>query len=211
MPYTSQPILRTLLPAVRAAGARHLSDGVASAAGAVGAALALDPPEAAFAALWWLLVVRVVRSDLASLRIPDAASLGIAVLAALHVVTLPLVQGEPPDVWLQALAWALASGLVAFNIAWAASRICVLATGRHGLGFGDVKLAGACAIWLTVGEQIAALQLAALAALMLALLDRGGATRQGCGVIAFGAFMAPAAWLIHLTHLLAPDLPGGPS
>jgi prepilin signal peptidase PulO-like enzyme (type II secretory pathway) len=69
--------------------------------------------------------------------------------------------------------------------------------GREGLGFGDVKLAGACAVWINLNEQVFALELAAASAALLVLF-RG--PRASGALIPFGALLAPSAWLVFVGH-----------
>jgi leader peptidase (prepilin peptidase)/N-methyltransferase len=70
--------------------------------------------------------------------------------------------------------------------------------GREGLGLGDVKLAAAAGAWTGWQDLANVVLLAAAAALGLAIaraaVGRGGVA--GTDRIAFGAFLAPAIWII---------------
>jgi len=61
---------------------------------------------------------------------------------------------------------ALASVAFYFSCFWLIRKAHQLATGRIGLGFGDVKMAGAAGAWITIGAAPLFIGLAALAALL---------------------------------------------
>lgn len=147
---------------------------------------------AVFAGLWWIAVVVIVRSDLERFIIPDWASLAIATLGAINasVEAAEAPTGEA----MPKLTVALLTGLAAFGLFWFVRRIYLFARGHEGLGFGDVKLAGASALWLEPSDAAFALEIAALAALAILLLNRRHA-RTRDHAAPFGAFLAPAAWL----------------
>lgn len=182
---------------------------LAGLGGVAVAVLTLDMADAVFVAIWWLLVLIVVRSDIAEFIIPDQASLAIAGLGLLHTA-IAATAGPYTSLTtlLLALAVATGTGLGAAVLLWAIGRTFLLVRGHDGLGFGDVKLAGASAIWLGPSDACLALQLAVVAALGTALLDRRIAAPNSDGALPFGAFLAPAAWLVYLARLLAPDLIG---
>ena len=100
-----------------------------------------------------------------------------------------------------ALRDAAAAGAGAFAVFWAIGA-AFRAGGRDALGFGDVKLAGACAVSLTPADAALALEVAALGAIAVLLATRRGGTLRDTAV-PFGAFLAPAAWLV---LVLAPPL-----
>ena len=150
---------------------------------------------------FWAIAVVVVRSDLRDFIIPDEASLGIAALGLAVAAGTPWLLGDGRAEAARAAADAAAVGAGAFATFWiigAAFR----AVGRHALGFGDVKLAGACALWLSAADAALALELAALGAIgTLLATRREGSLRETA--VPFGAFLAPAAWLV---LVLAPPL-----
>ena len=147
------------------------------------------------ASLWWIAVVVVIRSDLERFIIPDEASAAIAVLGLVYAVAVPIRDGWPAHTAWDAGASAMLGGILAFAVFLLVARIYRYGTGREGLGFGDVKLAGACAIWLGPRDQVIALEIAALAAIAGVLVFRRGREARGA-VIPFGAFLAPSAWLV---------------
>jgi prepilin signal peptidase PulO-like enzyme (type II secretory pathway) len=174
---------------------------------------ALAPIPAGLMAAWWLLVVIVIRSDVTDFLIPDHASLGIALLGiARAAIETSAAAGQwdwsaSADV---ALA-ALAHGAMAAAFLWGIGRLFLAIRGIDGLGFGDVKLAGASAIWLTLAQQLIALQLATLLAIAALLVVDRRQPVTASHVLPFGAFLAPSAWLACLLSAAADTwLPGPP-
>ena len=181
----------------RRPGAASLSrrlDVVAGTLGVAFAAIALGPIDAGFAAAWWIVALVVVRSDLQHFIIPDKASGLIAMLGLAHAIVPALVGGAGVPAAIDAACYALAGGAVAFGLFWAVAAVYEWSRGRQGLGFGDVKLAGASALWLDTAGQGLALEVAALAAVAVVLL-RGTGSERLRAAVPFGAFLAPAAWL----------------
>ena len=154
---------------------------------------------------WWGAVVMVVRSDLRDFVIPDGASLLIAGLGLAVAGGAPWLAGEGPDEAALAGLAALATGVAAFTV-FALVGALFRRFGREALGFGDVKLAGASAVWLAPADAALALEIAALGAVLALLATRRGGSLRDTAV-PFGAFMAPAAWLV---FVLAPPLRAAP-
>ena len=149
------------------------------------------------ASLWWIAVVVIVRSDLDRFIIPDQASLAVAALGFVEAaLSAPMADFGAGAVG-TALAAAALTGAAAFCLFWAVQHTYRRVSGREGLGFGDVKLAGASAVWLSVPDAGVALEVAALAALALLLWRRRDGPVRDIAV-PFGAFIAPAAWLAFL-------------
>jgi prepilin signal peptidase PulO-like enzyme (type II secretory pathway) len=154
----------------------------------------LPAGELVLAAAFLAAVVGVMISDIRFLIIPDALT---AAIAGLGLVAILSPAADRPDAVLtlvQAGVGALGSMAALLLVRWGHTRI----TGRDGLGLGDVKLMGALTVWLDPGDASLALAVAALAALGLVALrvpfDRRW--RDGGAVVPFGAFLAPAAWLV---------------
>lgn len=175
------------------------------AVAAIGAGLVfvlLPPFDACAAALFWILAVVVVRSDLDRFLIPDEASLALAAAGLAHAAL------GAPDGAIEALGVAALQGAAAFAVFYAIRTGYRAWRGHDGLGFGDVKLAGALGVWLDIAAQAAALQVAAVAALAVVAAGRlAGRTAAGTAV-PFGAFLAPAACLVFVAVRLVPDWRG---
>ena len=153
---------------------------------------------------WWVAVVATVRSDLGAFVIPDEATAATAVLGLAVAFGAPLLAGGGGAVATDAALQALVTGAVCFAVFWLVGT-AFRSLGRDALGFGDVKLAGAAGLWLPPGDAALALEIAALGAIAaLLVFRRGGALRETA--VPFGAFLAPAAWLV---FVLAPLLRGG--
>ncbi len=171
-------------------------------------ALAPDAASAlilAAALAFWALAVRVVRSDLAHYVIPDGASAALAALGLALAAGLAWLAGDGRREAASAVLDAAATGAGAFALFWAIGA-AFRALGRDALGHGDVKLAGALAVWLSPADAALALELAALAAASRSSRPRRAALARRPlrdTAVPFGAFMAPAAWLV---LVLAPPL-----
>ena len=77
--------------------------------------------------------------------------------------------------------------------------------GRAGLGLGDVKLAGVAGVWLSASAAPAAIELAALAAL-LAYATRQIRKRRRFRAgsrLPFAVFLAPSIWIVRLCETFA--------
>ncbi len=150
---------------------------------------------------FWAVAVVVVRSDLLHFVIPDEASIALAALGLAMAAGPPWLSGDGGAAAARALGDAAATGAGAFALFWAIGA-AFRAAGRDALGFGDVKLAGACAVSLSPADAALALELAALGAIAALLAARRGGPLRDTAV-PFGAFLAPAAWLV---LVLAPPL-----
>lgn len=190
---------------------------LARAAGALAAVGALVPAvlaapdgnERAVASLafgaalaWWAVVVEVIRSDLARYVIPDEASAAIAALGVAVAAGGAWLSGEDVASAAAAARAAIETGAGAFGVFWLTGFV-FRRWGRDALGFGDVKLAGASAVWLAPADAALALEIAALAAIVALLLEQRRGARVADTAVPFGAFLAPSAWAV---HLLAPRL-----
>ena len=172
---------------------------LAAALGAVGISLIAAPGLAgALGAMLALLMLGVLRADLASFIIPDklvGAGLILALANALITTGLSwrfaLVEGVVPAL-LRALATA--GALLALR------QIYFFWRQREGIGLGDVKLAGVAGAWLASPLIPIAFELAALGALGAYLVrqrSRARALRPDQRV-PFGAFLAASIWLCWL-------------
>lgn len=151
---------------------------------------------------FWAVAIVVVRSDLRAFVIPDEASITIAALGLVAAAGTPWLSGDGAAAASRALGDAAATGACAFALFWTIGAV-FRAAGRDALGFGDVKLAGACAVSLSPADAALALELAALGAIAALLAARRGGGGLRDTAVPFGAFLAPAAWLV---LVLAPPL-----
>ena len=79
---------------------------------------------------------------------------------------------------------------------------------RDGLGLGDVKLAAVAGAWLGAPATPIAIELAALAAIVayLARQRRKGRPLRSTARLPFGAFFAPAIWIVCIFQAWLPPL-----
>jgi leader peptidase (prepilin peptidase) / N-methyltransferase len=81
--------------------------------------------------------------------------------------------------------------------------------GREGIGLGDVKLAGVAGVWLSWIGLAVAVDVAALSALAVVVLQAlRGRRITATTAIPFGLFLAPAIWVAWLWEVLAARLVG---
>lgn len=177
-----------------AAVRRFLTDGFAVLFGVGISIYVCGAQFGALASAWWLVAVIVIRSDLDHFIIPDAAVAAIALLGLLRDALGPGSAGSN-------VLYGIATGSGAFVLFWLVGAVYLKRTGRIGLGFGDVKLAGASAVWLSPGSMALAVEVAAIAAASSLLFRRApGGLRETA--IPFGAFLAPSAWLVFVAQPL---------
>jgi prepilin signal peptidase PulO-like enzyme (type II secretory pathway) len=173
------------------------TDVVFALLGCVGAFYLFGFQAALLVSVWWCLSIIIIRSDLDDFIIPNWATAGIALAGILYaVVSTPGVSGH-----LSAVAGEIAGpaerAIVTFLGVAAFAWVFVRITGREGLGFGDVKLSGALAVWLGAYGLIVTLELASFTALgLVAVCYLRNKQTFHDGVIPFGAFLAPAAWIV---------------
>jgi leader peptidase (prepilin peptidase)/N-methyltransferase len=166
------------------------------------------PFSAAFAALAaWVAV-----TDLGTFEIPDEANVALLLLglawaallappSALPLTPALVFADRTPPAWAGPVFGAvdgLARGGVAAGTLLAVRTLYRRARGIEGMGLGDVKLAGAVAPWLVWPDLPTALFVAVLAALVAILATSALARKapENAAWIPFGAFLAPAGWLV---------------
>jgi leader peptidase (prepilin peptidase) / N-methyltransferase len=146
----------------------------------LGALQAGTPVSAALVALIGFTLLTTSIIDLKSQRLPDAWTLLVAILAGLLAVL------GPPAAAIEGLA----SALLVFGVLEVVRRGYQKLRGRSGLGFGDVKLLSALALWLGLSTPWAVV-LASVLGMAAFVIARPRDNR-----IAFGPAIALAAWLI---------------
>ena len=137
------------------------------------------------ASLLWL-----AKSDLDSFELPDLGNLAVAALGATWIATL----ADPAAGLLQAAFRAIAAAGCLWAVKWSYAK----SRGLEGLGWGDVKLAAAGAIWLHWSQLPIALLIASAGAIVLVAGYGGlsGPKIRAFAPIPFGAFLAPSIWIV---------------
>jgi prepilin signal peptidase PulO-like enzyme (type II secretory pathway) len=177
-------------------------------AGLLSAFAFLPWPEPLFVSGFWICTLVIVKSDLAFYLIPDAATLFLAGLGLLRAAIFSFSPQMTASEFFSALWPPLASAMLAFALFFAVAGIYEWLTGREGLGFGDVKLAGALGVWLDFEGFALALELAACTALLLVLWQARKGKNWRFARLPLGAFLTPAAFCVYVTSSLAwPSLP----
>lgn len=172
----AQPVNWPAVAAAALAGAASLwvAEGIA---GILGAGLAL-------------IAVAIALIDARRFIIPDELN---AAAALLGLAAATLASPDPLEgIGLALLrGGALASAFLALRVSYRYLR------GRDGLGLGDVKLAAVAGIWLHGLMLPAAIEIAALAALVAVAVARlrSGRAIRATHRLPFGLFFAPAIWL----------------
>ena len=137
------------------------------------------------AGLIWVSVV-----DFQRYIIPDAA---VALLAAGGAFRIWQTGVDPLDPVLAAFVWPAAF----WSVAAAFHRF----RGMSGLGFGDVKLAGALGLWVGLEGMVAVVLTASLGGIAVLLLGHAtGRVRRpvDAAAIAFGPYLCLSAWAVWL-------------
>jgi leader peptidase (prepilin peptidase) / N-methyltransferase len=189
----------------RAAVRRHIGTYaalIALALGAAAASIAAAPGLRGFlGAALALVALAIAVVDARRFIIPNELNLAGLALGLVHAAWLA------PDAIVTALMLALVRGAALALLFLALRAAYAYWRGRHGLGLGDVKLAGVAGVWLDWLTIPIAVEIAALTALAFYLV-RHFAGRPGrlTDRLPFGAFLAPAiwiAWLMEATVLSA--------
>jgi leader peptidase (prepilin peptidase) / N-methyltransferase len=136
--------------------------------------------------------------DARNYLLPDTMTAG-ALLSGLVAAAVC----DPAAAWLglamavvRATCTALALALVRACYAWL--------RGREGIGWGDIKLAGALGAWLPLQAIPACFALATAAALLTVLVaGLRGHRIERLTRVPFGAFLCPAIWLTYYASVLA--------
>jgi leader peptidase (prepilin peptidase)/N-methyltransferase len=122
--------------------------------------------------------------DVRSLRLPDRLTAAVSIMA----VVLDSVTS------LSALGEGIVAAALTFGLFETVRRGFLHLRRRPGLGFGDVKLAAALALWLGVATPWAVLAAAVGALLAMFIL------RPKDGRLAFGPALAAGGWLVGLAR-----------
>jgi leader peptidase (prepilin peptidase) / N-methyltransferase len=143
-----------------------------------------------------ILMIAIAISDARQFIIPDPLALAALCLGLLQALLVP------SEDHLAALASSVLRGAVLALAFWGLRKIYKRLRGREGIGFGDVKLAAVAGVWLDWIAIACAVEIAALAALvMIAVLAARGMKITARTRVPFGCFFAPAIWLAWLVDL----------
>lgn len=151
-------------------------------------------------ALLALLMAAIAYRDAQDFIIPDqysAAAFVLGLLAAIFVA-------DNDAAWAIGMALAraatLASAFLALRAAYHRFR------GRHGLGLGDVKLAGVAGAWLDWTMLPVAVEIAAVSALLIVLVEQLVVQRalKATSRLPFGLFFAPSIWIAWFVQTALP-------
>ena len=169
---------------------------LAAAAFAVVAASHFAAPGIAglFGAALGLLMLAIAVTDARAFRIPDrltltALLLALAQTSAMGLATLP-----------ENIGVAVLRGFVLALAFFALREIYFRLRQRHGIGLGDVKLAMVAGVWLDWPLIPAAVEIAALMAIIVYSVNQLVLRRplEAAAKLPFGLFFAPAIWICWL-------------
>jgi leader peptidase (prepilin peptidase) / N-methyltransferase len=149
-----------------------------------------------------LVMLGIVSVDARRFVVPNVLSAGAFALGVIHgAVASPDSSFEGALTALSRAAFAAGLFLL-LRIAYRHLR------GRDGLGFGDVKLAGAAGAWLSLPMLPISIEIAAVTALAAYVLRQRKRSRilRAAGRVPFGAFFAPAIWLGWMLDTMIPIL-----
>ena len=172
----------------------------AAAALVVAVSFAVSPDVRGFiGAALGLLMLGVAESDARRFVAPDAYTAPAFVLGLVDAGRMDGADG----VEIAVLGAAFAAGAF-LALRW----FYRLLRGREGLGLGDVKLAAVAGAWLGASATPIAIELAALAAIAayLARQRRKGRPLRSTARLPFGAFFAPAIWIVCIFQAWLPPL-----
>lgn len=166
------------------------------------------------AAAWWLLPLpqsgyaiilafaslRIALADITHRIVPDldvAVILVAGIAAALAAAALPHGNwsGELAD---HTLLDRIISGVTLCGGLLLVALLFRAATGRDGLGMGDVKLVGSWCVWLPLLSIVHAITAASIVALLVILASRHRRPSLLAGDFPLAALLSPALWLTWL-------------
>jgi len=170
---------------------------LACASGALLSLYAAPGREGWFGAGLLLLAAAIALVDYRRLLIPDALNLAVLALGLTRAALTPAIFD-----WTH-LADAAARGLAFGGALLLVRQVYWLTRGRHGLGLGDVKLAGAGGVWLQWPSLPIAVEIAALSALAAYALwaHVTKSSVRWTSRLPFGLFLAPAIWAAWLIEV----------
>jgi leader peptidase (prepilin peptidase)/N-methyltransferase len=173
----------------------RLADGLSiavTALAAVGTSICAAPNLlGVFGAGLALLMLAIAVIDQRRFIIPNELSAAAAVLGLVYAAV------AEPQAMAQAIVLAVIRGAALALLFMVLRETYVRLRGRQGMGWGDVKLAGAGGVWLSWSAIPIAIEIAALSALAALALGHvlGRRPMRMTMRLPFGLFLAPAIWL----------------
>jgi leader peptidase (prepilin peptidase) / N-methyltransferase len=145
-----------------------------------------------------LLMLAVAVVDARAFIIPDKLTIAAFLLALTNAANEGL-ESMPENIAVAALR-----GFVLALAFFALREIYLRLRHRHGIGLGDVKLAAVAGAWLDWTLIPVAIEIAALAALIVYIANQLVRRRPLCAAakLPFGLFFAPAIWFCWLLNAL---------
>jgi leader peptidase (prepilin peptidase) / N-methyltransferase len=181
----------------------YASWGAAGLCAAAASVVAVPGLPGAFGAALAVTTTTIAAIDRRRFVIPDKLLLVGLILGFLNIATGEMEQ-LPSALFHSAMRGLLMASLF-FALRWAYRYL----RGREGIGLGDVKLAGVAGVWLNWVDLAVAVDVAALSALAVVLLQAlRGRHIRATTVIPFGLFLAPAIWVAWLLNVLSGHLVG---
>ena len=152
--------------------------------------LLYDPVDAVFGALLAAAAIFIAVVDLDRFEIPDTGSFAMLVFGLAWTLE---ASGLDAEAFVEALLRSVAAAAILYAVRAGYRAV----RGFEGLGLGDVKLAGAGALWLSWSHITIAL-LIAVGGAIIVVIGRSVFARERIdahAAIPFGAFLAPAIWI----------------
>ena len=176
----------------------YATSGAAAVAAAIASLLAAPGIIGLLGGALSIRMIAIAVIDAERFVIPDRL-----VLAALIGGLIDAAVAQPYEV-AASVANAAARGFALALLFMIGRSLYRLVRGTDGIGLGDVKLAGAAGLWLDLAGLAIAVDLAAVSALAVVLIQvfRGQRVTR-TSAIPFGLFFAPAIWLAWLYEAIA--------
>jgi leader peptidase (prepilin peptidase) / N-methyltransferase len=148
-----------------------------------------------------LLMLAIALVDMRHFIIPDGLTIAALVLA---LANAGIHDWDTNLAAMEGVGAALLRGVVLAGCFFAIDASYRRLRGRHGLGLGDVKLAGVGGAWLEWTTIPVAIELAALAAIAGYVLrsSLSGRPLRATAKLPFGLFFAPAIWLCWMLEVM---------
>jgi leader peptidase (prepilin peptidase)/N-methyltransferase len=179
---------------------QHMPFAICAAAACAISLYVAPGPIGVCGALLAIIMSAIADRDAHDFIIPDQYSAAACVLGL--AVAIYSGEGEALPAFLAALARSavLASAFLALRLVYYRFR------GRHGLGLGDVKLAGVAGAWLDWTMLPLVVEIAAFSALTVVLITQLIARRpiKTTTRLPFGLFFAPSIWIAWLLQTALP-------